>query len=206
MNQKSLTHFVTCTAMAGVLILGLACHGASSKNQQPSKDNAEQQPRQQTAGASPTIQSTASTVQLPHEKTAADTWNEASPSMRRSMIASQIRKTWKNVRVEHSGPIMTITHPGMDENGAHQMIEDIGPLAPSAGLRRINFIRAGGTCQVTYERPYCEIAGSVPGDDETGGTGCGPYEGHSGDGWTSTIHTAIEPCQPHTWVYDVPRQ
>jgi hypothetical protein len=194
-----------CMAVAFVLVLGLACHGVSSKNQQPSKDNAEQPVRQQTSGTSPALQSTASTVQMPHEKTAAETWNEASPSIRRLMLASQIGKTWKNVRVEHSGPTMTITHPGMDEKGAQQMIADISALAASAGLKRINFVRSGGMCQVTYQRPYCEIAGPVPGDDETGGTGCGPYEGHSGNGWTSTMHTTVEQCPPHTWVYDVPR-
>ncbi|MGA7794884.1 MAG: hypothetical protein WCA19_17740 [Candidatus Acidiferrales bacterium] len=204
MNQRSPIRGACSIVIAGMLVFGSGCQ--RSANQQKSKNIAVQQPTQPAAGANPTLQSAASTVQVPQVPTAADAWNQASPSMRRSILAGHIRKTWKNVRVENSGSIMTITHPGMDENGARQMIDDIGTLAESAGVKRINFVRAGGMCQVTYERPYCEIAGSIPGDDETGGTGCGPYEGHSGDGWTSTIHTAIEPCQPHTWVYDVPRQ
>ena len=46
MHHKNLTHFLMCMAVAFVLVLGLACHGVSSKNQQPSEDNAEQPVRQ----------------------------------------------------------------------------------------------------------------------------------------------------------------
>lgn len=204
MKKKELIQYLLSVFIAATFVPALACQ--RSTNPQNSNKTTVPSASQTAADANTTSQSAASAVPVSQEQTAADAWNQASPSMRRSMLASHIRRDWKNVRVENYGATMTITHPGMDENGARQMMDDIGNLAASAGLKRINFVRAGGMCQVTYQRPYCEIAGSIPGDDETGGTGCGPYEGHSGDGWTSTIHTAIEPCEPHTWVYDVPRQ
>ena len=138
------------------------------------------------------------------EKTPDEIWREATPATRRSILVRNVRKTWRNVQVQNTSTTMTITHAGMDESGARQIINEIGHLATEAGFRRINLVRAGGMCQVTYKRPYCEMPGPIPGDSETGGTGCGPYEGHSGNGWTSTTQTYLAPCSPHTWVYDVP--
>jgi hypothetical protein len=150
--------------------------------------------QQAVSATTATSQSIPPVSAAPHEKTSDEVWNEATPATRRSILASHVRKTWKNVSVEVSGATMTLTHPGMDERGAHQIITDIGQLVTEAGLRRIDFVRAGGICEVAYEQPHCEYAG-----------GCGPYLGHSGDGWVR-IPAGVQqvPCPPHTWVYDVP--
>lgn len=177
----------------------LALGGCKNQSQQASSSSAPSVV--QAAAPATTVPSTV----VAHQPTPEEVWNQATPAVRRSILANHIRKTWKNVRVQSSDSVMTVTHPGMDEKSARQIIDDVSKLATSAGLRRINFVSAGGMCQVTYERPYCEIAGRIPGNSETGGTGCGPYQGHSGNGWTHTTQTYMEPCQPHTWVYDVPQ-
>lgn len=147
----------------------------------------------------------ASTVQLPHEKTPDEVWNEASPVTRRSILASYVRRTWKDVRVENSGVLMTITHPGMDERGAQQIIGDISKLAAAAGLRRIDFVSAGGICEVRYTWPYCELACSEQGY-------CLPSESHPcltccliyGSPIEHIPAVRQELCPSHTWVYHVP--
>jgi hypothetical protein len=100
---------------------------------------------------------------------------------------------------------MTITHPGMDEHGAHQIIDDVGKLAVAAGLRRIDLVRAGGVCEVTYTYPYCEYACPEQGY-------CSASETHPcltcclihGYPISHIPGSRQEPCPPHTWVYKVP--
>ena len=176
--------------------------GCSNKHQQSS--GYERPQIQQSASATPAAPPAVPPVQPPHEKTSEEIWNEATPATRRSILANSVRRKWKNVRVEDSGAIMTITHPGMDEQGAHQIIDDVGKLAAAAGLKRINLVRDGGMCQYEVTRPYCEVAGQIPGNSETGGTGCGPCcDGRNG--WTHPVYrTYSAPCQPYTWVYNVP--
>jgi hypothetical protein len=79
------------------------------------------------------------------------------------MLATRVRRTWSGVAVQDTGAVMTITHPGMDEEGAHKIINDVGTLAGEAGFRRINFVSEGSICQVTYTYPYCEYACSDQG-------------------------------------------
>lgn len=119
--------------------------------------------------------------------------DQAPSAMQRSILARRIRSTWKDVHVVVAGSTMSITHPGMNESGAQQIIGEIGSMAKSAGLRRINFVREGGMCQVEYYTLHCEYTG-----------GCGEYLGQAGNGWVRIPEVRIEPCEPHTWVYDVP--
>lgn len=65
-------------------------------------------------------------------------------------------------------------------------------VATSAGLRRINFVRAGGVCQYIQVQDHCEHVG-----------GCRPCCSPI-DGWTEIDQPVSVPCQPHTWVYNVP--
>ncbi len=151
----------------------------------------------QTPASVPAIQA--------HQDKPKDEWGEATPTMRRSMLATRVRSIWQNVAVENQGAVMTITHPGMDEESAHKIINDIGALAREAGLRRINFVSAGGMCQVTYTYPYCEYSCSDQGY-------CLASESHPcldcclahGYPISQIPATRQEACPTHTWVYDVP--
>jgi hypothetical protein len=152
----------------------------------------------------PSSSQSATAIQIPHEKSPEDIWREATPATRRSILANSVRRKWKNVRVENSGVIMTVTHSGMDEHGAHQIIDDVGKLASEAGFRRIDLVRAGGVCEVTYTRPYCEVAcqeaaGCYPAG-ECNMICCSIYGGHV----SQIPEVRQESCPPHTWVYNVP--
>lgn len=182
------------------LMIGLV--GCSGQPQGTRPSNPKQQ---ETTNRAATLQPAAS-VQPPHAKTTEEVWHEATPATRRSLLAKHIHAKWKNVGVEDSGVIMTITHPGMDESGAQQIIDDISNLASEAGLRRINLVRAGGICQVTYERPYCESACEEK-------MHCSPVGSEACNLLCCSIHgypvehiseVREEPCPTHTWVYDVP--
>jgi hypothetical protein len=101
---------------------------------------------------------------------------------------------------------MTVTHPGMDEHGAHQIIDDVGKLAAAAGLRRIDLVRAGGVCEVTYTRPYCEYACQEkmycsPSGSEGCNLICCSIHGYPVE---HIPEVRQESCPPHTWVYNVP--
>jgi len=184
------------TLLAAVALIVYSKHGISTK-EQTALDQA----------LSPTTSGPGLGNEIPaaHEKTPQEVWSEASPTTRRTTLASHVRETWKNVRVENSGVVMTITHPGMDEEGAHKIIDDIGMLAREAGLRRINFVSAGGICQITYTYPYCDYACPEEGY-------CLASESHPcltcclihGNPISQIPVTRQEPCPPHTWVYDVP--
>jgi hypothetical protein len=117
-----------------------------------------------------------------------DGWERATPTMRRSMLATRVTNTW-NVTVENQGDEITIRHQGMDEKTAHKIIDDIGTHAREAGLGRITFVRAGGTCQQYY------ITDAMNAD--------GSYSCYSCGGFGNT-HIRYVPCPTHTWVYDVP--
>jgi hypothetical protein len=142
--------------------------------------------------------------EMPQKKPTDEVWNESTPVTRRSILTNHIRRTWKNVSVQNSDTVMTVTHPGMDEQGAQKIILDMGELAIGAGLRRVNFVRAGGVCQVTYTRPYCEVscqeaAGCYPAG-ECNMICCSIY----GSRPSQIPEVRQEACPTHTWVYDVP--
>lgn len=156
--------------------------------------------------ADQTVNSTqTSATNEPQVKTPKDEWDEATLPMRRAMLTTRVRNRWQNVVVENRGDVMTVTHPGMDEESAHKIIDDTGVLAREAGLRRINFVSAGGMCQVTYTYPYCEYACSDQGY-------CLASESHPcldcclahGYPIEQIPATRQEQCPAHTWVYDVP--
>jgi len=191
--MKSRTFPSVCLVVTLFVLLG-----CSNKQKQSRGQN---QPQMQQAARSVT---TPIPPAVPHEKTAGEVWNESSPVTRRAILASHVRKTWKDVSVENSGVVMTITHPGMDEQVAQKIIGDLGILSVEAELRRINFVRAGGVCQVTYTRPYCEVscqeaAGCSPAG-ECNMICCEIY----GSRPSQIPEVRQEACPTHTWVYNVP--
>src|ERR1035441_5516079 len=118
--MRSLRIWVVCLFLVLVALLGCSGrHQQSNASEQPSMH----EPARATPAAQP----------IPHENAPAEVWNASTPVMRRSILANYIQKTWKNVRVENYGVTMTITHSGMDEQGAKRIIDDIGKLARAAG-------------------------------------------------------------------------
>lgn len=193
---------VPCALVFLMLVIPVGC----SRHRQNANQSQSEQNRTEKATASTSNPQPNTIAPLPpHEKTPEEVWSGASQTTRRSILANRIRSRWKNVRVENSSVVMTVTHPGMDEHGAQEMIGDISDLAEGSGLRRINFVRAGGMCQVTYTRPYCEYACSEQGY-------CSPSESHPcltcciihGFPISHIPEVREEMCPPHTWVYKVP--
>lgn len=165
------------------------------------------------SGAGGAMNSTASQSSTPavgtRQENPKDEWSEATPMMRRTMLATRVRNRWQNVVVENQGDVMTVTHPGMDEDSARKIIDDIGTLAREAGLRRIDFVSAGGMCQVTYTKPYCEYsceekAECSPADSDECNLLCCSIHGYPVEQMPAGVRQ--EPCPPHTWVYNVPPQ
>lgn len=183
---------------SGAVSIAVLCVLAGCKNQSHQTASSSTPSVVQAAASTPAPATTVPSTVVPHEPTPEEVWSQATPAIRRSILATQIRSTWKNVRVQTSGAVMTITHPGMDEKSARQIIDDIGKLATAAGLRRINFVSAGGTCQYEQRQPHCEITSGI---DSYGR----PYGGCSnGQGYTYITQTYLAPCPPHTWVYNIP--
>jgi hypothetical protein len=94
----------------------------------------------------------------------------------------------------------------MDEQSAQKIIVDVGTLAKEAGLRRINFVSAGGMCQVTYRKPYCETPctekmSCYPELSEKCNLLCCEIHGYPMNHYDEVRQEA---CPTHTWVYDVP--